>query len=78
MRFLKTLTAAAVAISMAGSPVLAQSAAPLSVANSVSRSAAPTQDTNAMRTHDYVSIGVVLLVLLGALLVTELSDPNSP
>jgi hypothetical protein len=78
MRFLKAFTAATVAISMAGSPVLAQSAAPLSVASSVSRSGAATQDANGLRGHDIVSIIVVIAVLLGALLVTEISKPSSP
>jgi hypothetical protein len=78
MRFLKAFTAAAVAISMTGTPVLAQSAAPLSVASAVSRSGAPTDDTNALSSHTVASIAVVLAILLGAYLVTELSKPDSP
>lgn len=78
MRFLKTFTAAAVAISMVGTPVLAQSAAPLSVASSVSRSSATTDDANNLRGHDYVSIAVVIALIIGALLVVELSKPDSP
>jgi hypothetical protein len=78
MRFLKACTAAAVAISMAGTPVLAQSAAPLSIANSVGRSGAATDDANALHGRDYVSIVVVLAVLLSAYLVTQISKPNSP
>ena len=78
MRLLKAFTAASVAISMAGSPVLAQSAAPLSVAHSVSRSGATTQDENDLFRLNAVSIGVILAVILAAFLIPEITKPNSP
>jgi hypothetical protein len=79
MRFLKTFTAAAVAISMAGTPVLAQSnAAPLSVANSVSRSSAATRDANDLNRQVTVGIFVVLALALAAILIPEITKPNSP
>jgi hypothetical protein len=78
MRLLKAFTAAAVAASMAGTPVLAQSAAPLSVASAVSRSGAATEDANALRSHVVVSAVVVLVLVLGALLIPEITKPNSP
>jgi hypothetical protein len=76
---LEAFTAAAVAISMAGTPVLAQSAAPLSVASSVSRSGAATEDaSNAIGGRYLVSALVVIAVLLGAILIPEITKPNSP
>jgi hypothetical protein len=78
MRFTKAFTAASVAISMASTPVLAQSAAPLSVANSVSRSGATTQDANDLRGHTLVAALVVIAVILGAILIPEITKPSSP
>jgi hypothetical protein len=78
MRFSKAFTAATVAISMASTPVLAQSAAPLSVASSVSRSGAATGDANDLRGHTLVSVFVVIAVILGAILIPEITKPNSP
>jgi hypothetical protein len=78
MRLLKGFTATAVAISMAGTPLLAQSAAPLSVAHSVSRSGADTRDTNDLAGLSTVSIFVILAVVLGAILIPEITKPNSP
>jgi hypothetical protein len=78
MRFFKAFTAAAVATSMAGTPVLAQSAAPLSVASAVSRSGAATEDANALKSHVVVSVIVVLAIILGAILIPEITKPNSP
>jgi hypothetical protein len=78
MRFLRAFTAMSVAISMAGTPLLAQSAAPLSVASSVSRSSATTKDGNDLAGLSTVSIFVILAVVLGAILIPEITKPNSP
>jgi len=78
MRFSKAFTATAVAISMAGTPVLAQSAAPLSVASSVSRSGATTEDSNDLGRQATIGIFVVIAVVLAAILIPEITKPNSP
>lgn len=78
MRFLRAFTAMSVAISMAGTPVLAQSAAPLSIANSVSRSGAATDDANGLEGTRLVGVFVIIFVVLGAILIPELDKPNSP
>jgi len=79
MRFVKTFTAAAVAISMAGTPVLAQSnAAPLSVVNSVSRSSAPTQDASDLNRQVTVGIFVIAALILAAILIPEITKSDSP
>ena len=80
MRFTKAFTAAAVAISMAGTPVLAQpSAAPLSVAGSVDRSGAPMDDAGALRGSNLLVSGAVIVALiLAAILIPEITKPNSP
>ena len=78
MRFLKTFTAAAVAMSMSATPVLAQSAAPLSVASSVSRSGASTHDANDLGRQATIGIFVVIAVILAAILIPEITKPRSP
>jgi len=79
MRFVKTFTAAAVAISMAGTPVLAQSnAAPLFVVNSVSRSSAPTQDASDLNRQVTVGIFVIAALILAAILIPEITKSDSP
>ena len=79
MRLLKVITAGAVAISMAGTPVLAQpSAAPLSVASSVSRSGAETRDANDLWGISTVSYVVILVLIAGAILIPEITKPDSP
>jgi hypothetical protein len=78
MRFSKVFTAAAVAISMAGTPVLAQSAAPLSVTSSVSRAGAATKDENELGGITTTGIIVIILVVLSAILIPEITKPNSP
>jgi hypothetical protein len=78
MRFLRAFTAMSVAISMASTPVLAQSAAPLSVASSVSRSSAATDDANDLQGTRLVGLFVIIFVVLGAILIPEITKPNSP
>ena len=76
MRFSKSLIAAALAISMSGAPVLAQSAAPLSVA---SRSGATTEDSNELFTSHLVPALIIIAVLAAAILLTNNDDgPSSP
>lgn len=79
MRLFKTFTAAAVALTMTGAPVLAQSsAAPLSVANAVSRSSATTQDASDLNRQVTIGIFVVAALILAAILIPEITKPNSP
>lgn len=79
MRFTKAFTAAAVAVSMAGAPVLAQpSAAPLSISGSV-RSGAPIDGAHASELqHPFITVAVILAVVLAAILIPEITKPNSP
>jgi len=63
MRLFRTATAAALAISMAATPLLAQSAAPLSL----SRASAVTEDGNRLDSHDgYLLPAVVIIAVLAA------------
>jgi hypothetical protein len=78
MRFSKAFTAAAVAISMAGTPVLAQSATPLPVASSVSRSGATTEGENDLMGITTTGIIVIILVVLSAILIPEITKSDSP
>ena len=82
MRFSKAFTAAAVAISMTSTPVLAQSAAaPLSIANAAGRSGAPIDRAHAGTLRGgnlYVSAAVVIALILAAILIPEITKPNSP
>ena len=78
MRFSKPLIAAALAISMCSTPVLAQSAAPLSVA---ARSGAVTTNGNELYGHNpYLFPALVIIAVLAAaiLLSNHQSHPHSP
>jgi hypothetical protein len=78
MRFSKPLIAAALAISMSSTAVLAQSAAPLSVA---SRSGAAIQDTSRLDGDHprLIPALVIIAVLAAAILLTSNNDgPRSP
>jgi hypothetical protein len=76
MRFSKPLIAAALAISMSGTPVLAQSAAPLSVA---SRSGAATEDTNELYSSRLIPALVIIAILAAAILISHNQNgPSSP
>ena len=83
MRFKKAIIAA-LAVSMTASPVLAQSAAPLSVASSVSRIGAATGDASSLRRDGYLIPGLVIAVILAAAILwtsnkdTELDNPSIP
>ena len=79
MSFKKASMAAMLAVSMAGTPVLAQtapSAAPLSVAE---RSGAATDDANELRGGFIIPLLAVLAVILGLVVAFGGGDdPTSP
>ena len=78
MSFKKASVAAALAVSMASTPVLAQtSAAPLSVA---ARSGATTQNANELRGGFIIPLVALVAVILGILAATQGhgSRPHSP
>ena len=78
MSFKKASVAAALAVSMASTPVLAQSsAAPLSVA---ARSGATTQNTNELRGGFIIPLVALVAVILGILAATQGHGdrPHSP
>lgn len=81
MRFSKPLIAAALAISMSGAPVLAQSAAPLSIA---ARSGAVTGDANQLDHSSYLLPAAVIIAILAAAILLgnhhnrPAGTPNSP
>ena len=76
MSFKKASVAAMLAVSMIATPVLAQSAAPLSVA----RSGAEMSDSNAMRGGFLIPALAVIAIILGILAATGGSNdrPSSP
>lgn len=77
MSFKKASVAAMLAASMVASPVLAQSAAPLSVA---ARSGAQTSDANELRGGFIIPLIAVVAIILGILAATGGSGdrPHSP
>ena len=79
MGFKKASVAAVLAVSMASTPVLAQSAqsaAPLSVA---ARSGAATDDSSELRGGFIIPVVAVVAIILGILAATGGSDrPSSP
>ena len=78
MSFKKASVAAALAVSMASTPVLAQtSAAPLSVA---ARSGATTADANQVRGGFIIPVVAVIAIILGILAATKGGGdrPHSP
>jgi hypothetical protein len=79
MSFKKASVAAALAVSMASTPVLAQtsSAAPLSVA---ARSGASTSDANELRGGFIIPLVAVIAIILGILAATKGGGdrPHSP
>ena len=78
MRFNKAI-AAALALSMASTPVLAQSAAPLSVASSVSRSSADTNEASQMTGNSYLLPALVIIaVIAAAILISNNHKSNLP
>jgi len=80
MRFNKAI-AAVLGLSMAATPVLAQTTAPLSP---VSRAAAATQDANSLDTEGYLLPGLVIMAILAAAILwasnkdSDLDNPISP
>jgi hypothetical protein len=79
MRFNKAI-AAMLGISMTATPVLAQSAAPLSPVSAASRAGATTQNANSLDTDGYLLPALVILAILAAaiLLIKSDGDPASP
>lgn len=80
MRVIKAAVAAVIGLSMASSPVLAQSAAPLSVAQSVSRTGASTQDENELRGGYIIPAVIIIAIIAGVVLLTSggNDNPSSP
>lgn len=80
MRVIKAAVAAVIGLSMASSPVLAQSAAPLSVAQSVSRASASTQDENELRGGYIIPAVIIIAIIAGVVLLTSggNDNPSSP
>jgi sugar phosphate permease len=75
MSFKKATVAAILAVSMASTPVLAQSAASLSVA----RSGAETTDENDLRGGFIIPLVAVVAIILGIIAATGGKDrPSSP
>jgi NADH:ubiquinone oxidoreductase subunit 6 (subunit J) len=68
MRFSKPLIAAALAVSSLSTPVLAQSAAPLSIA---ARSGAVTKDSNELYNSYVLPAAVIIAVLAAAILISH-------
>lgn len=77
MRFKKASLVAVLAASMASTPVLAQSAAPLSVAE---RSGATTEDASEMRGGFIIPLIAIVAVILGIVAAVGGDDdgPSSP
>jgi hypothetical protein len=77
MSFKKATVAAILAVSMASTPVLAQSAASLSVA---SRSGAATEDASELRGGFIIPAVAIIAIILGILALTGGGDdgPSSP
>jgi hypothetical protein len=77
MSFKKATVAAALAVSMASTPVLAQSAAPLSVS---ARSGATTADSNELRGGFIIPAIAIVAVILGLIALTGGNGdrPHSP
>ena len=75
MRMSKPFIAATLALSMASTPVLAQSAAPLSVA---ARSGAPTSDTNHQFGNPRFFPALVIIAILAAAILVSRHHHNGP
>lgn len=78
MRFTKFAVAAAVALATAATPVLAQSAAPLSVAAAVQRSGADTSNASRFWNKDdyWVPLGLFAVVIIAIILINRSHDDN--
>lgn len=75
MRITKPVTAAMLAFSMAGAPVLAQSAAPLSVTSALTQS----DEGGSGHHRSYVLPAIAIIaVLAAAILLATHGDKNSP
>jgi hypothetical protein len=78
MLFRKAIVAA-LAVSMSSAPVLAQSAAPLSIASSASRAGAVTEGANNLDNEYLLPALVIIAVLAAAILLSkDNKTPTSP
>lgn len=80
MRFSKAIVAA-LSISMVSTPILAQSAAPLSLAAAASRTGAPMAGASNMDfdEDDMILPAAILIAIIAAvILLRDDSDPTSP
>jgi hypothetical protein len=76
---MKAAIVAAIGISMTSAPVLAQSAAPLSVAHSAARAGATTQDESELRGGYIIPALIIIAIIAGVILLTGGDDgPSSP
>jgi|1185.fasta_scaffold88734_2 hypothetical protein len=84
MSFKKAAVAAALALSMTAAPVMAQSAAPLSVAASVNRDSQAGHENNFFGLGDYaIPLAVFAAVIIAIILLNKghnhnLNNPHSP
>jgi hypothetical protein len=78
MSFSRIAVAAAVALSMTGAPLLAQSSAPLSVAASVERRGAPVEHANNIQRDYLFALGFFAVVIAAILLIGNDNGDNLP
>lgn len=78
MSLTKIAVAAAIAFAAAGTPALAQSAAPLSVAASVERSGAPAGQANRLWDNHWVPLAIFAGVIIAIILLNNHSNNNLP
>jgi hypothetical protein len=76
MLFRKAIVAA-LAVSMSSAPVLAQSAAPLSIASSASRAGAVTKGASNLDTEYLLPAVVIIAILTAAILLTGRDDHSA-
>ena len=79
MSFKKASLAAMLAVSMAGTPVLAQSAPSATTLSVAERSGAETSDANELRGGFIIPLIAIIAIILGILAATSGGDrPHSP
>jgi hypothetical protein len=80
MSFGKVTMGAVIALSMTSAPVLAQSAAPLSVAGSQARAGAALEDENQLGGGFIIPLLALAAIIAGILVVIDNNDeePTSP
>lgn len=78
MTFTRFAVAAAIAVATAATPVLAQSAAPLSVAASVQRSGADTAHASRLWNDYWVPLGIFAAVIIAIIVLNKDGDRDLP